>query len=60
MVNSGKKLQNERTDFRDYMKSKGFIYDRLKMKNVHKVKKEGCYMDCALSQINEMDAEDLQ
>jgi phage/plasmid-associated DNA primase len=59
IVYSCKKLQNERTDFRDYMKSKGFIYDRLKMKNVHKVKKEGCYIDCALSEINELDAEEL-
>lgn len=58
MVNSGKKMNNEKTDFRDYMATKGFIYDRLKMKNVHKVKKDGCYMDCALTETEAVDVEE--
>ena len=56
-MNNGKKLPNERTDFRDYMATKGFIYNVLKKKNVHKVKKEGCYMDCALSEHDAIDSD---
>jgi hypothetical protein len=58
MVNSGKKLTNERTGFRDYMATKGFRYDRLKKKNVHKLLKEGCYVDCALTEAEADDVEE--
>lgn len=55
MVNSGKKMHNEKTDFRDYMTTKGFIYDRLKKKRVHGSLKEGCYMDCALTEADDVE-----
>lgn len=57
MVNSGKKLPNEKSDFRDYMATKGFSYDRNKKKRVHKMLKEGCYMDCALTEVNDIDSD---
>lgn len=60
MVFSGKKMHNEKTDFRGYMATKGFIYDRLKKKRVFGVVKDGCYMECALTEANDVDVEECE
>jgi len=39
------------------MATKGFSYDRNKKKRVHKMLKEGCYMDCALTEVNDIDSD---
>ncbi len=48
-VNDGNKLPDEATFFRDYMASKGFVYDSTKRKTVNQQKKKGCYTNCALT-----------
>jgi phage/plasmid-associated DNA primase len=56
-VNSGRKMLNEKTDFRGYMASKGFSYDQGKKKKINGMTKDGCYMDCALTEHNDIDSD---
>jgi phage/plasmid-associated DNA primase len=55
MVNSGKKMTNEKSTFRDYMATKGFIYNQAKAKKVFGSTRNGCYMDCALTVANDVE-----
>ena len=45
------KLPNEKTEFREYMASKGFGYDCKMKKKVDKITCNGCYLDCVLTNI---------
>lgn len=56
-VNSGKKMADEKTEFRAYMASKGFSYDRLKKKKINGMTRDGCYMGCALTEHNDIDSD---
>lgn len=40
------KMHNEKTDFREYMASKGFVYQSQKSKKVKGKVCQGCYMNC--------------
>jgi phage/plasmid-associated DNA primase len=56
------KMLNEKTEFRDYMASKGFGYDGNKLKRDAKTGKvkSGCYIDCILTNLptdNEVEEE---
>lgn len=42
------KMPNEKTEFREYMASKGFIYQSQKSKKVKGKVCQGCYMDCKI------------
>ena len=48
-VNDGNEVPDEATFFRDFMANKGFVYDSTKTKTVNQKKKQGCYMNCALT-----------
>lgn len=48
------KMTNEKTGFRSYMASKGYIYNCKKSKKINGSVKDGCYMDCVLRDLDEI------
>ena len=56
-VNSGKKMADEKTEFRTYMASKGFSYEASKKKKINGMCKDGCYMGCALTKHEDIDSD---
>jgi hypothetical protein len=47
------KMPNEKTEFRAYMATKGFAYECLKKKRVNGTQRDGCYMNCKLTEEND-------
>lgn len=45
------RLPNEKTEFREYMASKGFGYDCKMKKKVANITCNGCYLDCVLTAV---------
>jgi phage/plasmid-associated DNA primase len=52
------RLPNEKTEFREYMASKGFGYDCKKKKRVNALVCNGCYLDCELTNTTTDDLEE--
>jgi hypothetical protein len=51
---NGQKMSNEKDVFRKYMASKGFAYDSKKSVRVNGKVKDGCYMGCGLTDLEEV------
>lgn len=54
---NGQKMPSEKDIFRKYMASKGFAYDSKKSKRVNGKVKDGCYMGCKLTDLEEEEEE---
>jgi hypothetical protein len=55
---NGRKMHNEKGDFRTYMAAKGFPYNYKKQKKVDGKVKDGCYMDCTFIKYDEVAIEE--